>query len=396
MTQQRVVIIIPTYNEKENVTKLIPVLEDVFDGINTWDMHILIVDDSSPDGTADEAKALSKKYKNVHVHVNPVKAGLGAAYLSGMKEAFGNLDTDVVFEFDADFSHDPTKIPEFLSKLDKGADMVIGSRYIKGGSIPDDWGLYRKFLSVVGNLFITFVFTDFRIHDWTSGYRAIRKSVYEAVKTEMSDPKLSGYTFQAAFLRKAVRKGFKVSEVPFQFVDRKVGKSKLGKDNITTTLQYVLTDRFQEIVTSHIFKFGVVGFIGFIITASGSFLFTRLPVARTLSGSLIAATGLSLFNASFVATALATECAIISNFILNNFFTFADRKVVTGRNIIPKFLQFNGGSLGAVVISSVVVGFGTSLTGEKFVSKFSWLVIATALSMVVNYIIYSKIIWKKK
>lgn len=212
----------------------------------------------------------------------------------------------------------------------------------------------------------------------------------------MSDPRLSGYTFQAAFLRKVVRKGFKVAEVPFQFIDRKIGKSKLGSENIKTTLHYVVFDRIDEIIHSHFFKFAIVGFIGFIITSVGSFAFAAIPFVRSVSASLIASSKFTFMNASFVATAMATECAIVSNFILNNFFTFADRRVVTARNIIPKFLQFNAGSLGAVVISSVIVGVGTSLTGEQVLSKMFWLVVATAIAMVVNYIIYSTIIWKKK
>lgn len=396
MKQQRAVIIIPTYNEKENIAQLIPILEDVFSRVKNWEMHVLVVDDSSPDGTADVVRSLIKKHKNVHLLVNPKKAGLGAAYLSGMKEAFHTLGADVIFEFDADLSHNPEKIPEFLEKLDQGADFVLGSRYIRGGSIPSDWGLYRKFLSVVGNIVIMIVLTDFRIHDWTSGYRAIRKSVYESVGTEMSDPQFSGYTFQVGFLHKAVRRGFKVAEVPFRFVDRKIGKSKLGSEYIKNTLLYILMVRYHEITSSHIFKFAVVGFIGFIISVTGSFLFATFPFVRSFSQWLMDTTKIVIFNPSFVATAMATECAIISNFILNNFFTFSDRKVVTSKNIIPKFLQFNTGSLGAVVISSLVVGIGTSLTGEEPISKFIWLVIATAISMFVNYFIYSRIIWKKK
>ncbi|HSW89975.1 MAG TPA: glycosyltransferase family 2 protein [Patescibacteria group bacterium] len=395
MALQRAIIIIPTYNEKENIEKLVPTLQDVFASIKNWDMHILIVDDSSPDGTGETATAFTKKNKNVHTLLGGDKKGLGAAYLRGMKEAFGSLHADVIFEFDADFSHDPQKIPEFLRKIDAGSDFVIGSRYIKGGSIPQDWGWNRKFLSVVGNLVITVVFTDFRIHDWTGGYRAFTKKVYDSVGSEMSDPRFSGYAFQTGFLYKAVRKGFKVSEVPFDFVDRKLGKSKLGNEYIKNILVYIFTTRFDEFIHGHVFKFAIVGFIGFIISVAGSFLFAAVPAVQLLSANLIQSTGFQFLNSSFVATALATECAIISNFILNNFFTFADRKVISAKNALPKFAQFNFGSLGALIISSVVVGVGTSITGEHAISKLFWLVVATAMAMVVNYVIYSKFIWRK-
>lgn len=273
MEKKRAVIIIPTYNERENISRLIPTLEKIFAEVKNWDMHVLVVDDSSPDDTASVVKAFTKKNKNIHLLTNPTKSGLGHAYLTGMEEAFKNLDADAVFEFDADFSHDPTKIPLFLKRLDAGDDMVLGSRYIKGGGIPDDWGLHRKILSVIGNIFIVLVFTDFRIRDWTGGYRAITKRVYDAVKNDMKDPKFSGYTFQVGFLRHAVNRGFKISEVPFHFVDRKIGKSKMGSETIINTLRFVVITRLAEFIHSRIFKFGVVGFLGFVINTVGLFIF---------------------------------------------------------------------------------------------------------------------------
>lgn len=396
MKQNKAIIIVPTYNERENIQNLVPVLDQVFEGVKNWDMHILVVDDSSPDGTADEVRKLSKKYKNLHLLVNPKKQGLGRAYLAGMDEAFRKLGADVVFEFDADFSHDPNKIPEFLKKLDEGADLVIGSRYIKGGSIPDDWGLDRKFLSVIGNIFIVLVLTDFRIRDWTGGYRAIRRDVYEAVVEEMKDPRFSGYTFQIAFLRNALKKGFKAAEVPFKFVDRKIGKSKLGSDYFKTALEYILVSRYLEIVGSRVFKFAVVGGLGFLINTLGLFLFSRLKLVSDLALALRSATGLAVINTSGTASALGAECAIISNFTWNNLWTFSDRRFTNPLLIIPKFIQFNLSSFGAVAVQFIVVGSGTYFTGEGTISRLFWLVLATAIGMVINYIIYSRFIWKKK
>lgn len=393
---KRAVVIIPTYNERQNIAKLIPVLEKVFDKVpKHFDMHILVVDDSSPDKTAGEVMKLSKKNANVHLLINPVKRGLGAAYLKGMKYAFGKLNADVIFEFDADFSHNPEKIPSFLEKIDEGYDFVLGSRYIKGGSIPEDWGLHRKFLSVFGNLFINIVLTTFAIRDWTTGYRAITKKVYDAVHEEMESDRFSGYTFQIGFLHKTVRKGFKVAEVPFHFVDRTLGHSKLGAEYIKNTLLYILKVRIQEIMQLRVFKFAVVGFIGFFINTLGLFIFSRLGPVKQLSDFLFSLTRLPFANVSGIASALGAECAIVSNFILNNIWTFGDRKLTSPLQIVPKFVQFNISSFGAVAIQFLVVGTGTSLTGETFISRFFWLVIATAIGMVVNYIIYSKVIWRK-
>ncbi len=396
MNNKTAVVIVPTYNERENIIKLIPVLHDVFTGVKNWEMHVLVVDDNSPDGTAREVKTLAKKYEHVHLLINPRKVGLGRAYLKGMDEAFDKLEADVVFEFDADFSHDPQKIPQFLVKLDEGADMVLGSRYITGGSIPDDWGWHRKFLSVVGNLVIMLIFTDFRIHDWTGGYRAIRRRVFEAVGKEMSDPKFSGYTFQVGFLRKAVLRGFKVAEVPFHFKDRKVGKSKMGTETIKNTLLYVISTRLEEFVTSRVFKFAVVGLIGFIINTLGLFIFSRMQAVASFATWFHGLTGLAFINTSGTASALGAEVAIVSNFIWNNLWTFSDRKFTSPLMIIPKFLQFNVSSFGAVAVQFLVVGAGTHFTGEGSLSRFFWLVVATAIGMVINFIVYSKVIWKKK
>src|SRR5687767_9150889 len=132
----KVVVIIPTYNEKENIERLIPILEEeIFPKIKKHEFHILVVDDNSPDGTADAVKTLAKKYSNIKLNEGENK-GLGAAYVRGMKYAVDEMKADVVFEFDADHSHDPTKIPVFMDKIDEGFDMVIGTRYSQGGSIP--------------------------------------------------------------------------------------------------------------------------------------------------------------------------------------------------------------------------------------------------------------------
>ena len=236
---KKAVIIIPTYNEAKTIEKTLWAIDEMMESIDpTWKLEVLVVDDSSPDGTGNIVKKVSQQLKYVQLFTNVKKSGLGGAYLKGMEESFSHLKADVIFEFDADLSHDPSKIPEFLKKIDEGYDLVLGSRYIPGGSIPQNWGFYRKFLSVIGNLFIMTVLTDFRIRDWSSGYRAISKKVYDAVKDEMGEDRFSGYTFQIGFLHKSIRKGFKVVEVPFHFVDRTEGESKLGTEYIKNTLMY--------------------------------------------------------------------------------------------------------------------------------------------------------------
>jgi dolichol-phosphate mannosyltransferase len=139
---KKAVIIIPTYNEVGNIELTVSQLFQVFKEINNWEMHLLIVDDNSPDGTHQLVKKLQEKQPNIHLLLNQTKTGLGTAYLRGMTYAFVQLEAAVVFEFDADLSHDPTMIPAFLQKIEEGNQLVIGSRYISGGSIPSNWGIH--------------------------------------------------------------------------------------------------------------------------------------------------------------------------------------------------------------------------------------------------------------
>src|SRR3972149_8129099 len=152
----KAVIIIPTYNEAENIGRLIDVLENLFKEKvpSKWNMHILVVDDTSPDGTSDVVKKYMKKFNNVHLFLNKEKVGLGGAYMKGMRYAIDNLKAELMLQMDADFQHDETLIPAFLEKIDEGADVVIGSRYMKGGSIPAYWGIDRKILSIDSNVCI--------------------------------------------------------------------------------------------------------------------------------------------------------------------------------------------------------------------------------------------------
>jgi dolichol-phosphate mannosyltransferase len=385
--KQRVVVISPTYNEKGNISKLCQVLlDDVFSKLNkAYDPHILIVDDSSPDGTGQEVLRLAKQYPNLHLLTNPKKMGLGNAYTKGMKYALNTLNADIVFEFDADFQHDPKLIPPMLTKIEAGYDLVLGSRYIPGGSIPESWGLHRKFLSVFGNIVIRIVITDFSIHDWTTGFRAIRRHVVEAVLPELTSDNFMGYTFQIGFLHKATRKKFKIGEVPLKFIDRTYGKSKLGTEYIKNTLIYIFKVRIKEIIHSRVFKFATVGALGALVQLVSLYIFRSfLPYA--------------------LANLAAIEMAIISNFAWNNLWTFAD-KTISAAKIPLKFLQFNMASSGSILIQEIVAISGQLLFGLFFLFSVAnieidtgmlYAVIGIGVGMIWNYFAYSKLIWKTK
>lgn len=221
-------ICLPTYNEKENIDKLIPILLNIFD-TNNLQGSILVIDDNSPDGTAEVVKTWQGKDTRINLLLRQEKQGLGKAYIAGFKEAFKSKP-DLIFEMDADHSHDPEVIPAMVHLVaEEGKDFVVGSRKIKGGGNPD-WPFTRKLISSGAN-FYTRTLLRLKIHDVTSGYRVFRSEMLQKIDLDKIDN--SGYAFQIemAYIIEKLLKA-KVGEVPIVFYDRKVGKSKLGGKDI--------------------------------------------------------------------------------------------------------------------------------------------------------------------
>lgn len=373
----KAVIILPTYNEKDNIEKIIPILEDdIFPQIKTYEMSILVADDNSPDGTREAAEKLAKKYKNIEVSSGE-KHGLGAAYVRGMTHAIEKMNADVVFEMDADLQHDPKKIPEFLKKIDEGCDMVVGNRYSDGGSIPENWPIQRKAFSIVANLIIRAIFMRFSIHDWTGGYRALKKHVFLKEKTALTE--FRGYTFQVSFLHKAVVDGFKIGEVPFHFSDRTLGNSKIAPmEYIVNLLKFVITARIKEVLFGHFGKFLVVGFTGLFINL-GVYWF----LARNTNLSLV------------IANTVGAELAIFSNFNLNNLWTFRSRKTATlGAYLSKLFMFFLTSNIGVWLFQNGTIKLGETLYGRSY--YLVYFVIGTLILLIWNFTVYSRFIWKEK
>jgi dolichol-phosphate mannosyltransferase len=393
---KQAVIIIPTFNERENIQKIIPILIDLSKKITHWKLSILVVDDTSPDKTYEVVAALAEKHSQVRLLQNKQKSGLGGAYLKGMKYAFEELKADAVFEFDADLSHDPSKIPAFLDALDGGADLVLGSRYISGGGIPEDWGFHRKFLSIVGNAVIMTVLTNFSIRDWTTGYRALTREVYESVHPHLKGKRFSGYAFQIGFLYTAVKLGFSVVEVPFKFIDRSIGESKLGPEYIKNTLLFIIKVRLQDLLEWRLFKFAVVGGVGALVQLSSLYVY-RLLLPDFSYG---------LLSNYLTAMFLSIETAVISNFILNNFWTFGEQTLKAAA-IPKKFIAFNmasGGSIGLQMLIAAIGKFTIGLITLFTVPVFSIVVdtgmiyamLGIIIGMFWNFFAYTKFIWNKK
>ncbi len=231
----KMLVIIPTYNEIDNLS---PLLEEIFSYAPGTD--ILIVDDNSPDGTGELADKFHQENEHVHVLHRAGKLGLGTAYIAGFKYAI-EQGYDAAFEMDADFSHDPKYLPDFLKAIEN-ADLVIGSRYIPGGDTPN-WTLLRRFISGGGNIFARFML-GIPVHDCTAGYRCYRRQVLESI--DLDSIQSQGYAFQIELVYRVMQHGFKIVETPIVFMDRRVGKSKMSRTIVIEGFTYVIKARFRK------------------------------------------------------------------------------------------------------------------------------------------------------
>jgi dolichol-phosphate mannosyltransferase len=232
---QSQLVIVPTYNEAENLPALIAAILAL-----DADLHMLVVDDNSPDGTGTIADELAQSHPEVHVMHRPAKLGLGPAYIAGFEWALAE-GYDFVFEMDCDFSHDPAALPRFLVEI-QSADLVIGSRYVKGGSTPD-WTLKRRIISRGGN-WVSRLLLRLKLHDCTGGYRCYRRDLLEQIPWHEICAR--GYGFQVAAVFYAQRLGARIHEFPITFRDRRVGQSKMTAGIVKEALTCVMELAFYD------------------------------------------------------------------------------------------------------------------------------------------------------
>ncbi|MFA5076437.1 MAG: polyprenol monophosphomannose synthase [Patescibacteria group bacterium] len=219
---EKKVIIIPTYNEAENIGGLI---EEIF-FLNIQNLQVIIVDDNSQDGTASIVSNLAQKFDIVLIK-RPAKLGLGSAYISGFRAALAS-GADLIFEMDADFSHNPKLLPKFIKAIQDGAEVVIGSRRVAGGQIIG-WGVWRHFCSSAASWFSRLVL-GLKTLDVTSGYRCYSRTVLE--KINLDKIKSNGYAFQEEMIYYCEQNGFRIKELPIVFQDRIKGRSKLSRKEV--------------------------------------------------------------------------------------------------------------------------------------------------------------------
>ena len=368
----------PTYNEAENIGRMIDELVGKeFPKIKGADMHLLVVNDlpsdgSSDDGTGDIVRKNMEKYKNLHI-LEDKKQGLGWAYIRGMKYAMSKLNADAVMEMDADFQHPPEFVKPMVKAYLDGADYVIGSRYIPGGSIPKEWAFSRKTISFFGNLFIRIVLLKPKLHDLTTGFRLTKvKGVLDKIDLDnLMEPQR--FAYKVDLLYQSIKNAKKTVEVPLKFASRTKEKSKFNTKEMVATFKVAIILGIKD--KQRFIKFGTVGFIGYLINAFFLSFFSRIGFPEWASW------------------AASTELAIISNFTLNNIWTFKLEKIMGIGKILYKFLQFNLTSAGALIIQTTAGTLGVYLLGAQY-RQLLLPIIVVFLVLPYNYLMYNLVIWK--
>lgn len=390
----------PTYNEAENIGRMIDELVGKeFPKIKGADMHLLIVNDlpsdgSSDDGTGDIVRKNMEKYKNLHI-LEDKKQGLGWAYIRGMKHAMSKLNADAVMEMDADFQHPPEFVKPMVKAYLDGADYVIGSRYIPGGSIPKEWALTRRAISYFGNLFIRIVLLKPKIHDLTTGFRLTKvKGVLDKIDLDnLMEPQR--FAFKVDLLYQSIKNAKKTVEVPLKFASRTKEKSKFDKKEMIATFKVAIILGIKD--KQRFIKFGVVGFVGYLVNAISLEIFSGTAIVKTLANLFQTVKGSTIAfvaEPSAWAAALAAELAIINNFTFNNIWTFKEARITKPLTLIRKFLEFNLTSFGAIVIQFVIIGLMVTLRGDTRLIRQIGILVAMPLVLAFNYTMYNLVIWK--
>ena len=365
-TNFKICFVLPTYNEEENIENIIQQILKEEKNQSKHTFSILVVDDNS----TDETQAIVQRYTSLNSKVHLVtgqKKGLGDAYKRGFKFALNDLKADLIFQMDSDGQHDTSLISHFVSYIEEGKDVVIGSRFIDGGTTPD-FSFSRLLMSKVGNLLVRYVGGITQVKDCTSGYRAIRASYLKEL--DFSYLSTRGYSFQSSLICDLAWRGADISELPIEFSSRQGGDSKLALRDQIEFLLNIPRLGFRNL--EDFIKYSLVGVSGVFVNLGLYLFLTRYYEISEL-----------------VAPLIAIESALISNFILNNFWTFGNR--ITQSRIRVKFVKFH-----------LVSGFSALINYSAFLTLFLVFglydilanLIGIGLAAIVNYLINSNWTWK--
>jgi len=370
MSIEKVVIIIPTYNEALVIESTIDKIFQSVAANESFDIHVLIFDSNSTDNTQSIVSKLQNQYQNLHLRTELQKSGLGAAYLQAMRYALNEMSADIIFEFDADCSHQPKYLLPMLEKI-KAADVVVGSRYVRGGSIPKNWGWHRKLISVFGN-YVSRLFLTPKYRDFTSGFRATRR---QAALDALPEKFLSNhYAYKLQFLWLLHQNKSRIVEFPIDFLDREKGVSKLPSNSVADSLRVLFILRFQAL--NEYLRMCVVGLSG----ATLQFIVFNL-LRQTMT--------------PFNAAQFAVIAAILCNFALNNRFVFRKRLGKKRFQKISSLGLFLGYSALMINVQSYWLSFGVHIFGQGYIKENLLMMTGIVLGSFLNYKLYSGVIWKR-
>jgi len=341
-------VVIPTYNEAENIGDLLKKIEEVLQDRTT---EFIVVDDNSGDGTAGIIKDLQYEIDNLYLIEREGKSGIGSAYKRGFQDAVG----EIVVQMDADFSHRPEDIPKLVSVIEDGNDIAIGSRYVEGGDRNDP--LIRRINPWIGRFLYVYILKS-PVSDFTSGFKAYKKEVAEKIPDyDLPD----GFHFQAASLMKLVEQGKLTQEVPINFQPRRAGDPKYSTrdliDNIELFVRLFL-DHYEQMI-----KFGIVGASGVLVNMGLLYFLTEEMGIYYIISAII-----------------AVETSIISNFALNELWTFVEKGKDGIKHVFKRFFKFNGISIAGMGINVGMLAVLTEFAGLYYlfsnliaiVAVFGW------------------------
>ena len=361
-----VCFVLPTYNEEKNIKKTVEAIFYNQELVSDCRFTILVVDDNSSDGTQHEVNQLIKKYPDLHM-ITGDKKGLGDAYKRGFRHALSSFNPKLIFQMDSDGQHDPKLIPNFIDQINAGYSLVVGSRFIDGGSTPD-FSIRRKFISKLGNFLVRYIGGIRHVNDCTSGYRCISSAYLE--RCNLSFLSTRGYSFQSSLICELVVQGAKCKEIPIAFSRRQSGSSKLSLRDQIEFLFNIPKLGFHS--HKDFIKYSVVGFSGVLINLGCYIFLTRY-----------------FGMAEEIAPLISIETSLISNFIFNNFWTFKTRNP---KPFFSRLMQFH-----------LVAGFTGILNYSVFFLMFKALMVNDILAnltgitvaAILNYLINSNWTWKK-
>jgi len=374
----KIVIIIPTYNEAGGIGAVLDELASVCATVPEHEWIVLVVDGNSSDGTGAVVEEKRARYGFIYLLKEQKKNGIAHAYVTGIRHALTTFSPDAFVEFDGDGQHDPKYLVPMVRALEQGADYIIGSRYIPGGSVPAGWAPYRKFISKFGSLYARLLL-ELPVHDVTSGFKMTRVKNFASHLPLTKEELLSSeYAYKIQFLTVMHECGARIQEVPIAFRERDNDVSKSTFLDIVESLRVTARLRLLHIRSWRLLRVVAIGGFGFLIQ---TFIFEMLGIQY------------SLLSASMAAV-VGGECAILSNFLLNERFAFRDHVRSTSTSSLLRLVRFHIVSSGSIFVQWTLLSIAERVSSSSTTLRITFF-IGIVLGFFLNYAGYYFYVWKE-